>query len=225
MRDAFITSLRNHEGLFGLTLSQGQIDQLARYFELVGQRNPVLHLVGSFDPDDFAVRHVLESLTLAGRLPVNDRFADVGPGAGLPSIPCLIFRADLSAVLIEAGQKKSRFLAEVIAELGLSDRASVENKQFQEARPSGFGAVTCRALDKFTEKFPRLLKWAKGKDLYFFGGPNLEEALKSNRVKAERHLMPLSKQRYLFVCRSFQNEETASRSRTAALNDPPASPL
>lgn len=225
MRNAFITSLRAHEDLFGISLTEQQAEKLAQYFDLVRKHNPILHLVASLDAEEFAVRHVLESLTLAGRLPLDARFADVGPGAGLPSIPCLIFRSDLSAVLIEASAKKSRFLSEAVEELGLSDRASVENKQFQETIPSGFDSVACRALDKFTQKLPRLLKWAKGKDLYFFGGDNLEEALTRNRVAAERQLMPLSEKRFLFVSRAVQDEGTASSSRTAALKEEPASPV
>lgn len=224
MRNTFITALRKNEGLFGLNLSEEHIEQLARYYEFVRLHNSILHLVASMDAEAFAVRHVLESLTLAIQLPAGECFADVGAGAGLPSIPCLIFREDLSAVLVEAGAKKSRFLSEAVDVLGLSERASVKNKQFQELPPLGFDSVTCRALDKFTLKLPRLLKWAKGKDLYFFGGPNLEEALITNGIRVVRQLMPLSEQRYLFVLRSAQDEGTASRSRTAALNDTPASP-
>lgn len=224
MRDAFINSLRSKQTLFELSLSEEQIDRLDVYYELVRKHNPILHLVSSTAPEEFAVRHVLESLVLARFLPTDMRFADVGPGAGLPSIPCLIIRDDLSAVLVEASAKKSRFLVDAVAELRLSDRAVVENKQFQEVQPVGFSSVMCRALDKFTQKLPRLLKWAKGKGLYFFGGPNLEEALTANGIVAERHLMPLSEQRFLFVSRTVQGEAAESNSPIAALNCGPASP-
>lgn len=224
MRDAFINSLRSKQTLFELSLSEEQIGRLASYYEVVRRHNSILHLVSSTAAEEFAVRHVLESLVLARFLPTDTRFADVGPGSGLPSIPCLIVREDLSAVLVEASAKKSRFLVDAVAELGLSDRTVVGNKQFQEVQPVGFSAVTCRALDKFTQKLPLLLKWAKGKDLYFFGGPNLDEALIRKGIEAERHLMPLSEQRFLFVSRTVQGEAAESNSPIAALNCGPASP-
>jgi 16S rRNA (guanine527-N7)-methyltransferase len=117
----------------------------------------------------FATRHILESLTLLGHLPKNAKFADVGAGAGLPSIPCLIVRSDLKAELIESKEKKTKFLETAVIELNLSDRARVVNKQFEETSLDKAEFITCRALDKFSQKLPRLLKWAKGRQILFFG--------------------------------------------------------
>ncbi|MCV4777967.1 class I SAM-dependent methyltransferase, partial [Escherichia coli] len=65
---------------------------LADYFDLVMRHNALLHLVGPCSPEDFAVRHILESIVMTGFIPTGGSFADVGAGAGLPSIPCLIAR-------------------------------------------------------------------------------------------------------------------------------------
>ncbi|HEX3101746.1 MAG TPA: hypothetical protein VHQ01_08140, partial [Pyrinomonadaceae bacterium] len=59
--------------------------------------------------------------------------------------------------------------------------------------------VTCRALDKFTEKLPRLLKWSGKRGLLFFGGRNLGGELTRQKVKFYQKLMPMSEQRYLFI--------------------------
>jgi 16S rRNA (guanine527-N7)-methyltransferase len=125
MRNQFITAITTHQVAFGLDLADDVIERLADYFELVQTHNPILHLVGPCSPEEFAIRHILESLTLLEHFPQKAKFADVGTGAGLPSIPCLLVRDDLKAVLIESKEKKTKFLESAAKQLGLSKRAMV----------------------------------------------------------------------------------------------------
>ena len=199
MRNEFVTAIKAHHKSFGLDLIQTQIERLADYYELVQIHNPILHLVGPCSADEFAIRHVLESLTLLEHLPQKTKLADVGAGAGLPSIPCLLVRDDLLALLIESKEKKVKFLESAVEKLGLSNRAKIINRQFEEAEPGGCEFVTCRALDKFTEKLPRLLRWSKKRRLLLFGGDNLRKALQKQGLMFNEKLMPMSEQRFLFT--------------------------
>jgi 16S rRNA G527 N7-methylase RsmG len=90
-------------------------------------------------------------------------------------------------------------LQRAVEALGLTERAEVIGRQFEEVIIREFSVVTCRALDKFVERLPRLLKWSKGKMFVFFGGPSLDEALRKSKTSFEKTLLPLSEQRYLFV--------------------------
>lgn len=199
MRKEFINAINTHRSAFGLELPDTAIERLADYYELVQEHNPLLHLVAPCSPEEFATRHILESLTMLKFLPANTKFADVGTGAGLPSIPCLLVREDLRAMLIESKEKKAKFLEEAVQHLELSGRVRVAAKQFQEVDPADCQVVTCRALDKFVEKLPRLLKWSMRRRLLLFGGENLKTALQKGRVEFAQELMPLSEQRFLFV--------------------------
>jgi 16S rRNA (guanine527-N7)-methyltransferase len=199
MRDDLIAAVLGHQVEFGLELTEPQINKLADYFALVQEHNPLLHLVAPCSPEEFAVRHILESLALLKYLPRGAKFADVGTGAGLPSIPCLLVRNDLSAILIESKEKKARYLEEATKKLGIDARTEIINKQFEEARDLDFSSVTCRALDKFTEKLPRLVKWTKGRPMLLFGGKALGEAITRQNLKFTDRLMPMSEQRYLYV--------------------------
>lgn len=199
MREAFASSIRSHQQAFGLALADEVVERLADYYELVEEHNPILHLVGPCPPEEFATRHILESLTLLKHLTQGARFSDVGAGAGLPSIPCLIARDDLSAVLIESKEKKSRFLESVTSNLFTSGRVEIINRQFEEVNELDSQFITCRALDKFVDKLPRLLKWGKGRTMLLFGGNNLRETLEKLRVGFDAERMPLSEQRFLFV--------------------------
>jgi 16S rRNA (guanine(527)-N(7))-methyltransferase RsmG len=200
---SFEQAITDNRSAFGLSLTSQQIARLADYFQLVQEHNSLLHLVAPCPAEEFAVRHILESLTLLEHLPQNSKFADVGAGAGLPSIPCLLVRDDLSAILIETKEKKARFLALAVEQLDLGGRAAVVNRQFEEVMISDCEFVTCRALDKFAERLPRVLNWAKGRSLLLFGGPNLAAGLEKLGFKFERRLLPLSDQRFLFVIAEY----------------------
>lgn len=197
-RQQFIDAIEKKQSAFGLDLAEEKIDSLALFYEFVQKHNEILHLVAPCSAEEFAIRHVLESLTLLEFLPQNARFADVGAGAGLPSIPCLIARDDLRGVLIESKLKKARFLELALAEFKLESRAKIVDRQFEEIKKADVSYVLCRALDKFTQKLPRLLKWSKGCSLLFFGGNSLRDEFEKNGVKFSEKLIPMSEKRFLF---------------------------
>ena len=205
MRQEFINAINKNQVIFGVELSDKTIEKLADYYELVQKHNEFLHLVAPSTAEEFATRHILESLILLKYLPKNARFADIGTGAGLPSIPCLLAREDLHGILIESKPKKVKFLEETIGTLHLEDRAKIVNKQFEETPKANIFFVTCRALDKFTEKLPKILQWSGKADLLFFGGNNLREALENQQIQFNSILMPLSEQRFLFTA-NFRNQ-------------------
>ncbi len=198
-REEFIAAIGANQPAFGLELEASVIDRLADHFELVTEHNPLLHLTGPSTPEEFAIRHVLESLTLLEFLPERSRLVDIGSGAGFPPIPCLIAREDLKAHLIESKEKKASFLRAAIEKLGIEGRATVIHNQFAETPRPNITHVTCRALDRFTQHLPKLVKWSGNKTMLFFGGPVLRDAMKLQKLTFEERLMPMSEQRYLFV--------------------------
>jgi len=199
VRNQFITAINKNKAAFGLDLSDQQAGRLADYYDLVQEHNPLLHLVGPCSPEEFAVRHILESLTLLEHLPRNATFADVGTGAGLPSIPCLLVRDDLNALLIESKEKKAKFLVSAVVELGLGPRGNVMDRQFSEVDLKDSQIVTARALDRFAERLPQLLRWSGKRKCLLFGGPDLEKALLANATMVGKKLMPFSERRYLYI--------------------------
>jgi 16S rRNA (guanine527-N7)-methyltransferase len=199
VRERLIKAILENQTAFGVELGQQACERLADYYDAVMEHNELLHLVAPTSPEEFATRHLLESLTLLKRLPKGARFADVGSGGGLPAIPCLIAREDLRARMIESKEKKAGFLKDAVDRLDLADRAEVIGKQFAETDPGDAEFITCRALDKFAEHLPRLIKWSGGRSLLLFGGERIGQSLQEQGVEAVPELMPLSERRYLFV--------------------------
>lgn len=174
---------------FGVELSPEALARLRAYYSLLTRWNDRLHLVAPCAPEEFATRHVLESLVLLEHLPHDAKIADIGSGGGLPIIPCLVARPDLEATLIESSQKKAVFLREALKETGR--KATVIARRFEDIEAPDVQFVTSRALDQFIPKIPALLDWAPdGATLLLFGGEKL--------LDAERYLIPGSEKRYLF---------------------------
>ncbi len=199
MPDEFEKAIAENQAAFGLDLSADIIERMAAYHRAVTDDNPLLHLVAPCSPNEFATRHVLESLTVLKHLPVGASFVDVGSGGGLPAVPCLIAREDLRGRLVESKEKKADFLSRTLALLTLDGRSEVIAKQFSETDPGDTEFVTCRALDKFSERLPRLITWSRGRSLLLFGGEQLGHALNESGINSVPELMPLSERRFLFV--------------------------
>jgi len=196
----FTDALNNEAASYAVTLTAPALAGLAIYYELLDLWNARVHLVAPCSPEEFATRHILESLVLLKHLRANARVAEVGAGAGLPIIPCLIVRSDLSAILIEASQKKAVFLREALNQTGTAARAKVISERFENfaAPPADF--VTCRALERFEEMLPHLLAWAPAKaTLLLFGGKRLGTRIESLGFASTSELMPRSKGRFLFI--------------------------
>lgn len=202
MRDKFIESIKENQSAFGLTLADDAIDRLADHYEVVMQHNALLHLVGPCSASEFATRHILESLVLLRYLPAKPRIADVGAGAGLPSIPCMLVNGEISAVLIESKKRKAEYLVHALTQLGLQDRAAVIDRAFQECDPGNANVVTCRALDRFAERLPKVIKWAGKRKLVFFAGENIREGLEKLKLRYTADLLPLSDRRFIFAIES-----------------------
>jgi 16S rRNA (guanine527-N7)-methyltransferase len=195
----FRETLESEAGVYQTRITAEAIARLSDYYDLLSRWNARLHLVAPCSPREFATRHVLESLMLLPHLPQAAKVADVGSGAGLPIIPTLITRPDISATLIESSKKKAVFLREALNRAGVSKSATVIAQRFEQIPAPEAGFVTCRALERFEAKLPSLLRWSpSGSILLFFGS----EGLRKQIVKLESFTevrIPNSERRFVFV--------------------------
>src|SRR2546421_11372731 len=174
----FDNALAARAPVFGGSLSEDEPARLREYFELVSSWNERLHLVAPCSPAEFATRHVLESLLAVRFVARGAALVDVGSGAGLPCIPCLVVRPDIEAVLVESSKRKAVFLREALRRLDRHGAARVLAERFEKLEPPAADFLTCRALERFTEVLPTLVAWAsRVPTLLLFGGETLRERL------------------------------------------------
>lgn len=180
-----------------LDLPAEAADQLGDFLGRLLAMNERMNLISRADPADAWDRHILDSLTLVPLLaafPAKSRLLDLGSGGGLPGIPLAIARPDLRVTLLDATQKKARFLADVATAMELSnvtvvnDRAETAAKQ--PGLAAGFDVITARAVTRLKA----LVKWCapfakSGTTLLLTKGQKADEELaEAKRTLAELRL-------------------------------------
>ncbi len=126
--------------------SEGLLEQLSTYLDLLIKWNARTNLTAIRDPEEIVRRHFGESLFAARHLPQCSSLLDLGSGAGFPGLPIQIARPELKVILAESQNKKATFLREVVRTLGLSTEIWGERA---ESIPVDrrFDVVTLRAVD------------------------------------------------------------------------------
>jgi 16S rRNA (guanine527-N7)-methyltransferase len=196
--EQFEAALWTNAPHFKTELGADHVARLGQYYKFLLKWNDRLHLVAPCSPEEFATRHVLESLLVLQHIGGGTELVDVGSGAGLPAIPCFVANARLRGTLIESSKRKAVFLKEALHHLDLVGRVQVAAERFEKTVATSADVVTCRAIDQFAAKLPELIGWAPaGTTLLFFGGEDLFTEVLKFLPAAEKHLIPFSKRRFL----------------------------
>lgn len=127
-----------------LTLNEAAIDKLVRYLELLHTWNRVFNLTSITEPREMVYLHIIDSLLTAPFLS-GSRFLDVGSGAGLPGIPLAILYPEHYWTLLDKNNKKTRFMTQVIAELGLKNVQAVHARAEEFHPDDCFDGILSRA--------------------------------------------------------------------------------
>ena len=135
-----------------IELSDNQIQQFIRYYEMLVEKNKVMNLTAITEFDEVIEKHFLDSLSLIKVYDLKKEVSvmDMGTGAGFPGIPLKIAFSDLRMTLADSLNKRILFLQEVIEELGLKDIEALharaeelgKNKEYREK----FDLVVSRAV-------------------------------------------------------------------------------
>jgi 16S rRNA (guanine527-N7)-methyltransferase len=97
-----------------------RLDLAHRYAELLAGPAVERGLIGPREVDRIWDRHILNSAAVAELIEPGARVVDIGSGAGLPGLPLAIARPDLRVALVEPMLRRTEFLTEAVAELGLA---------------------------------------------------------------------------------------------------------
>lgn len=127
-----------------VSLSEEQIDQFLRYYELLTEWNERINLTAIKEYSDVMKKHFIDSISLVKAYDVfrEASVIDVGTGAGFPGLALKIAYPGLRITLLDSLNKRIHFLDTVIHELGLSDIKTIHGR-----------AEDCARSDLLREKF------------------------------------------------------------------------
>ena len=118
--------------LFNREIQGEKKEKFEQYRTLLLEYNNRYNLTTILEEKDMYYKHFLDSAAGAFLFKENGKVAEIGSGAGFPSIVLKILRDDLSFDLFESVGKKCEFLRAVVDNLGLKD-VHIYNLRAEEA--------------------------------------------------------------------------------------------
>ena len=144
-----------------IALTPEQIGRFAVYYEMLTDWNTRMNLTALTAPEDVAVKHIIDSLTAydAALFDEAATLIDVGTGAGLPGIPLALYAPHIAVTLMDALQKRVRFLREVTAAMGLTNTRCIHARAEEAARQTEHRERYDIAVSRAVARMPVLLAY------------------------------------------------------------------
>jgi 16S rRNA (guanine527-N7)-methyltransferase len=127
-----------------------------RYAELLATDGVTRGLIGPRETERLWDRHLLNCAVVAELLPERGSLVDIGSGAGLPGVVLAMLRPSLEVTLLEPLLRRSVFLEECVAELGLANTTVLRARAEEKTARIGADVATARAV----APLGRLAGWA-----------------------------------------------------------------
>jgi 16S rRNA (guanine527-N7)-methyltransferase len=137
-----------------LKLSPAEINSFESYAAELIKWNRKINLTAITGEKEIAIKHFVDSLSLAPFISAEDRLLDMGSGAGLPVLPLKIIMPATAMVSVDAVAKKIHFQRHIIRTLELQNIEAVHSRieELHTSHRHGFTVITSRAftrLDRF----------------------------------------------------------------------------
>lgn len=134
----------------GLSLTEEMLGQFDTYYRRLTEVNEYMNLTAITEKEEVYTKHFLDSLFLVRSLDMTKPFTlcDVGSGAGFPGIPLAIVCKTADITIIDALNKRIKFLNELISMLKLENVRAYHKRaeEYGFEQREAFDVVTARAV-------------------------------------------------------------------------------
>lgn len=144
----FVEQLSRHQ----IQLNEQQLHQFQLYYEELVTWNEKMNLTAITEREQVYMKHFYDSLSIAFFFSFSSlkTVADIGSGAGFPSVPLKIVFPHLQVTIIDSLQKRIRFINHLAEQLQLSDVQAIHSRAEDAGRQphlrDRFDVVTARAV-------------------------------------------------------------------------------
>lgn len=177
-----------HEELAKFGLDAAQINLCEKFYRAVIEQNRVMNLTAITEPQEFAIKHIIDSVSAWDEKIFQgaERFLDVGTGAGFPGIPLKIFKPQIKICLLDSLLKRVEFLKKICAELEFDNveiyHGRAEELSRQKNFRERFDVVTARAVARLNILAEYCMPFVKvGGKFVALKGKNFAEELDAAR--------------------------------------------
>lgn len=115
-----------------LEISDKKIEKFYEYMKLIQEWNEKINLTAILEPREMIIKHFIDSLTIAKKIPDGALVIDVGTGAGFPGIPLKIYNEKIKITLLDSLNKRTVFLNEVVSKLNLGEGTNIIHGRAEE---------------------------------------------------------------------------------------------
>ena len=173
----------------GINLSDTQLNQLDKYYNLLVKYNKVMNLTGITEHNEVYLKHFYDSITIIKTIDLNsvNSLCDIGTGAGFPGLVLKIVFPNLTVTLLDSLNKRINFLNTVIKELNLKNIEAIHARaeEYATVNRNKFDVTTSRAVAHLSNLLEYAIPMTKENGYFIALKGNLEEELNeaSNAIK------------------------------------------
>lgn len=221
----------------GIDISDKQLYMFETYMNMLLEWNKNINLTAITEPEEIAVKHFFDSLTVSKYSDFNKKIKmiDIGTGAGFPSIPLLIIFNDIELTMLDSLNKRLIFLQAVLDELQLKANivhARAEdlsrNAQYREK----FDIATARAVANMNQLCEYCIPYVK-KNGYFIamkgsnGKQEAEDAVNAVHIlggdieKTDSFILPDNSERNIILVKKVSSTPDKYPRNSGKINKSP----
>lgn len=179
-KDKFIKelSILNND----INLSDDVLKNFYDYMNGIISWNDKINVTAIVDPDEFIVKHFIDSITINEIVENKGKLLDIGTGAGFPGVPIKLLNDKLSVTLIDAVNKKLNVIRDVSKDMNINNLEIIHSRAEDLARDKNYREqydyVTTRAVSNLSTILEYMIPFLKVNGIAIcMKGPNYKEEI------------------------------------------------
>ncbi len=172
----------------GIACTETQLEQFDMYYRLLVEWNEKMNLTGITERGAVYEKHFYDSVSLSFVKDMNTigTIADIGSGAGFPSIPLKICFPHLQVTIVDSLNKRIQFLQHLVSQLELEQVTCVHGRAEDIARlpehRDHYDLVTARAVARLASLNELCLPFVRPQGMFAaMKGADPDEELKESK--------------------------------------------